>query len=554
MLGWVSVVPLTEAVSPYSSNEGMMIAFLQSVVRGISVICRVVLDWRVWGALLLSGMTASLFAISCDPTTSTEKVVERFTLPDLPPATDTPATDSPSTDTPPVGDQPPTTDDTVGVDTPPIGPPQWPARLGDKGFDNGSRVTTDPSGNVYACGYFSGEASFGKFKLTAGQLFDIYVVKLDANGNLVWALSGGGAASDFCEGIAANAKGEVFVTGYVTGGGTFGSNALKTFGNEDVYIAKVSSAGQWLWVKTAGNLSRDQGTNITVTPQGRLFATGFIYGKANLGGQNIDTGGNNDLYIAELDPINGEIKSLYSRAEQDSSVTPLGIVGDSAGNLYIGGKFAGGPGGTATFGKISLVQKKDFDAFVAKYTKDGTWEWATSLGSTGADEITSVAYHTSGIAVVGTFESTLSSDAGNVTSKGEKDGFVAWLDNTGKIKWVKRMGGPNSDFTTSVGINSKGEIVAAGRLGKGADIADQPIQFSDGSSETKSFVVRFGQDGSILKVSVSEGPGSDGVDGLAIGAGDKIFATGYFNQSVNFGGGPLTAAGSSDGYVWLVAP
>ena len=76
----------------------------------------------------------------------------------------------------------------------------------------------DASGNVYTTGYFQGTVDFdpgaGTFNLTSAGLQDIFISKLDAAGNFVWAKQLGGTLNDVGYSIALDTSGNVYTTGF----------------------------------------------------------------------------------------------------------------------------------------------------------------------------------------------------------------------------------------------------------------------------------------------------------------------------------------------------
>ncbi|MBL8062060.1 MAG: SBBP repeat-containing protein, partial [Anaerolineales bacterium] len=96
----------------------------------------------------------------------------------------------------------------------------WAKGLGGTAYDVGLAIAVDGSGNVYTTGLFNGTADFdpgaGTANLTSAGGYDIFVSKLDAIGYFVWAKGLGGTANDVGYGIAVDASGNVYTTGYFT--------------------------------------------------------------------------------------------------------------------------------------------------------------------------------------------------------------------------------------------------------------------------------------------------------------------------------------------------
>jgi len=167
----------------------------------------------------------------------------------------------------------------------------WAMGLGSPGFDAGSDIAVDGDGNVYTTGYFSGNVDFdpgpGTAYLTAAGYWasDIFVSKLDTNGNFVWAINMGGTGYEEGAGIAVDGNGNIYITGYFNGTSDFdpglGVANLTSAGREDIFISKLDANGNYLWVKGMGGSEVDQGYSIAVDREGNVYTTGYFQGTAD---------------------------------------------------------------------------------------------------------------------------------------------------------------------------------------------------------------------------------------------------------------------------------
>src|SRR6185369_16966117 len=102
----------------------------------------------------------------------------------------------------------------------------WAKKLG---TGTGHSIAHDHSGNIYSTGEFSGTSDFdpgaGIFNLTSAGLDDIFISKLDASGNFVWAKRVGGTQLDNSYSISVNDSGYVYITGFFFGTADFDPGA-----------------------------------------------------------------------------------------------------------------------------------------------------------------------------------------------------------------------------------------------------------------------------------------------------------------------------------------
>ena len=148
----------------------------------------------------------------------------------------------------------------------------WAVRAGGFFDDMASGIALDGSGNIYVTGQFGGIANFGTHTLTANvyddDYCDIFVAKLDADGNWLWAIKAGGSHDDYGNSIAIDAAGNGYVIGDYEGTATFGNHALTATGGEwyekDIFVAKFNPSGEWLWAVSGGGTWDDWGQSIAL--------------------------------------------------------------------------------------------------------------------------------------------------------------------------------------------------------------------------------------------------------------------------------------------------
>jgi Ca2+-binding RTX toxin-like protein len=243
---------------------------------------------------------------------------------------------------------------------------------------------------------------------------------------------------------------------------------------------------------------------------------------------------------------------------------------DGTGNVYVGGTFYGqvefdpGPG-------IDIrTAYGHSDAFVAKYDPNGDLLWVGTFSGNGYEAVADIAVDGDGaVYVTGTFTGTVDFDPdfGDVvaaTSAGQDDGYVAKLDTTGDLGWVKTFGGPENDSPSDIELEPfvQGSVlrwrtwVTGGFYGT-ADFDPGPGVYpliSHGSQD--AFVLRLNPDGYFIWAVQAGGTGYDGARGLAVD-GTRGYVTGQFQGTADFdpgmGDARLTAAGTSDdAFVWML--
>jgi len=137
----------------------------------------------------------------------------------------------------------------------------WAYSPAGAGNDEGRGIATDANGNVYSIGLFqSSTLTCGTYNLTCAGSSDIFLVKQDPSGTVLWAKSFGGALLDEGYAVATDASNNVFITGtFGSPSMTIGTTTLNSNGNNDIFVAKFDAAGTFQWAKSAGGIENDAG-------------------------------------------------------------------------------------------------------------------------------------------------------------------------------------------------------------------------------------------------------------------------------------------------------
>ena len=96
---------------------------------------------------------------------------------------------------------------------------------------------------------------------------------MDASGNWLWATKAGGTSNDYGYSIALDDVGNTYVTGFFQGTATFGSTTITSSGFSDIFVAKMDTNGNWLWTERAGGTVTDRGYSITLDDAGNTYVT-----------------------------------------------------------------------------------------------------------------------------------------------------------------------------------------------------------------------------------------------------------------------------------------
>ncbi len=339
----------------------------------------------------------------------------------------------------------------------------WVVQAGGIGDEWARCIALDGENNVYIGGYFEGTAAFGSQTLTAGGGEfdeDIFVAKLDASGNWLWAVKAGGTDHNTANGIALDGAGNAYVNGYFFGTATFGNHTLTAIGEEDqgdVFVAKLDASGNWLWAVQAGGPDHSAGTGIAVDAVGNAWITGIFAGTATFGSHTLTASGVGDTFVAKLDSSGNWLQA--TKVEGTYMNLAYSIAVDGIGNIWVSGLFLG----TATFGSHILASSGGIDVFAAKLDPSGNWLLAVKAGGTSEDYAYGIVLDGLDNAYVsGFFTGTATFGNQTLTARGSSDVFVAKLDASGNWLWAVKAGGTDDDEGGGIALDGAGNAYVTG--------------------------------------------------------------------------------------------
>jgi PKD domain/Beta-propeller repeat len=176
----------------------------------------------------------------------------------------------------------------------------WARSGGSPSIERGYDIAVDSTNNVYVAGVFLVAITFENITLSCQGNWDVYVVKFDGNGDMLWLVGGGGSATEGAWGITVDSSDNPYISGVFEGPVTFGESSLECAGYRDVFVAKLDSDGNWLWALSAGGTEFDEGYALTTDETGDVYVTGYFAGSALFGDTTLSTQGEFDVFIARL--------------------------------------------------------------------------------------------------------------------------------------------------------------------------------------------------------------------------------------------------------------
>jgi PKD repeat protein len=239
----------------------------------------------------------------------------------------------------------------------------WVKQFGGSSMDQseGNGIAVDDSGNVFTTGtILYGGADFDpgpeNYYLASTGEMDVFISKLNSDGDFVWAKRFGGARRDIGNSITSDRNGNLFLTGTFIGQVDFDpgvTNFLLTSATQmesDIFICKFQNNGEFKWAGRIGGGSSDVGLDITTDPFGNVFTTGYFYATTDFDpGEGVYTlsGGSKNAFISKL---SNDGNFIWARHFYGRSNIAYSIASDKFGNVYTTGEF-----------NATLAEPTDFD-------------------------------------------------------------------------------------------------------------------------------------------------------------------------------------------------
>jgi uncharacterized delta-60 repeat protein len=427
----------------------------------------------------------------------------------------------------------------------------WTKTIGGSSDDEANSITQSSDGGYVVAGYTS---SFG-----AGGA-DIYVVKLDSGGNVLWTKTIGGSLTDIAYSIIQSSDG-----GYVVAGETWSFGE----GKNDFYIVKLDSVGNVQWTKTIGGSYYDVAYSIIQSSDGGYV----VAGDAEISGGH--------FYVVKLNSVGNiewtkTIGCCRARSIIQSSDGSYVVAGESwsfgaGADIYVVKLDSGGNvqwtktiGGSSDDGAYSIIQSSDGGYVVAGYTQ--------SFGAGGRDMYVVKLAPDGTLGCHDSFQNPSISSGGNEAFQTPSSSYVSPLSSFVSpvsyslattdialcmLTFAERIGGSNNDFANSIIQSSDGGYVVAGYTnsfggsydfyvvklyssgsvawtktigGSGDDQANSVVQSSDGGYIVAGYTTSFGASGADMYV-VKLGSGGNVQWTKTIGGSDDDFANSVIQSS-----------------------
>jgi hypothetical protein len=438
---------------------------------------------------------------------------------------------------------------------------EWVRGIGNILGDCGRSVVSDKSGNIYSTGFFQGTTDFDPsgsgYLLTSNGAADCFILKMDSEGNFLWAHNIGGPATDDGFFITVDSLNNIYVAGSFAGTADFdpgpGSFLLTSF-SQDTFIAKYDSAGNFIWAGNIGGPPMPGFTNIILTrsissdPVGNICITGTFRGTKDFdmgaGTHNL-TSSDEELFVAKYNSSGGFEWAKNPNPIGSGFTEAYSLCLDSYKNVFVSGIYQGTIDFDPGSGISSLTSPlSGYTAFTLKLDSLGNFTWVKDFRKlhsldNAAKSVTVDQFDN--VYTVGFFRDTIDLDPGPGTDLHNAVGsstnaFISKLDPAGNYIWAKSLGGTGSTDGICSAMDADGNIYVGGLFAGSVDFDPGAGIFDLNTTASPVYAYR----PFVLKIDPSGGFSwarvwywGDGIF-ISVDANNNIYTTGEFRGTSDF--------------------
>lgn len=428
---------------------------------------------------------------------------------------------------------------------------QWSQGFGSLTSDNAAVVAVNELGEVVMAGTFSGTMTFGGTDLTAIGDQDLYLAKLDAAGNHLWSQRFGTTTDEVePQAIAFDRDGNIVMAGHFRGTASFGLLDIPVDNNEDAFVAKYTADGSPLWDKHLHGFGAIHGWDMALDSLNNVFIVGDFKDSLFIDMGQFNSHGSEDMFVCKLDP-DGDVSEVVAFGDFNGFGRLLAVAVDDLDNVILGGvssgpsKLGASPAGAGT---INVELGKFDNGLVSPL-------WIHSYGYVDASsELHDVAVDRDNNVVFAMgFETAIDLAGVPVFSANTHGLGLAKLDPGGAYQWSQIFdaeGGVDSLVCNGLSVDEAGQITLGANYEGTVSLGGPPLP---GASLSDIGVATFDVSGYHLYSAGFGGVGTDSLEDLAAGPSRTVVIVGSFENTLDFGGNPLTAASASqpDAFVAL---
>ena len=356
----------------------------------------------------------------------------------------------------------------------------WKKTFGGSFSDHAVDLAIGSDNNIVITGQFFGTVAFDNFSVTSvSSTKDIFLAKIDPNGNTLWAWSEGGNLADNAYAVTVDHQNNVLLTGQFQGTATIGTNTYTSAidpntsqSSFDLFISKYDSNGNPLWSINGTADYDDRGLAVAVDSQDNIYFTGQFSKTLQFNGQSYP---NLSYNIGFLCKLNSSGQTIFFNQLRGGMTLPYDLELNNQQEVVVTGDFLGNLNYYDNSGTHAITNSYDRKIFLLKTQSNGDFTWAYTLGSNSEISAKAISIDNSkNIYVTGYFKCDLSEiqDTATTTfnSCGYKDIYLLKVNNDGTFNYIKQAGGKMDDEGLGIALYGSNTPYICGSFTKDLNI------------------------------------------------------------------------------------
>lgn len=305
--------------------------------------------------------------------------------------------------------------------------------------DGGYSIKCDSENNVYLTGSFRDTIDFQNNILIAYGICDIFILKFNNDGEIMWAKNEGGNSWDWGYSLCLDTEDNLYVTGYFHDEANFSGFTINAEYSNAIFIAKYTTEGQLVWIKHYGGeegFFANSGNSIIADTNCNIYVTGRFGGNVNFDNFNFNSDGSRDVFLMKMDST-GNINWVRAFGSQSDWDNAFSVALDLLGNVYVTADFYH----TITIDSLTITTSEDHPTLIAKFNNNGTIGWINFIVNTGWSSSNNfnkevVVNNPNNVYLYGTYE----------PNDNNYDIFLTKYNETGNLLWHEIYSGLNNSF------------------------------------------------------------------------------------------------------------
>jgi len=427
----------------------------------------------------------------------------------------------------------------------------WSSTAGGTDFDCGRFIATDKNGNTYVAGNTSSNSCYF---VTDTIHDDPFLVKYSSSGSEEWVFelkTGPGTNWQDKPGLLCvvfdTLREELLLTGSFYNYLALSDTTVSKPG-ANIFILKLNTDGNRLWIRIAGGNGIDWGTGITYDENGNFYVSGVNSSEAAFDQITIPRGGFLAKYNANGNVIWAKNKFRYSPYSSSFTEASPSSLLYSNNNLFVNGTLSND---TIIIDTVTLINQVDFvSSYIASFSTEGNLKWINTAGGPEANPGYQIGIdHSMNLYITGIFygKGVFGNDTLTNTS-GSGDCFLAKYHPNGQLQWVTQTNTSQSTWGRSVAAFSDEGVYLGGHFSGTIHPGDTAIT---SISNSDMFLVHYSLNGHFVGITHY---GHGDIVSIATDEHGNVCFTGEFEDTLSIGSNTFYSRGGDDFFAAKCSP